>query len=928
VNGTDCLKAFRSTDWTSEDEVRTFVEQVEGLEPADVTRMLQHLTSPGVAAAPGYGLRVMAFRLLAERVLDKGLFAHYVRALRSASPELRAALASLLPGVNSILDHPALCALISSPDASLRATVAGTLREIGAKTAFDMLSGMVHDPRLQGRREIMSVLAVIGEHRAVPALQAALSVGTQEERIYAIELLASPQCMARDANAAARAIATALADPAEGVTTRALGALAQITGEEDYFAYAARLFDSPAVGLVTAAVNGLRLFPSGRSVAVLHRKLREGPQVVRFASIEVLETIGTPDVLKPLAEALGHSQLVVRLRAAEALARLSIAGKLDLARTVVWLLRSRDTELRRLAVELAHSVKDPEGELWPKLLGCLRDEDWWVRERVADALLELAGPALLRHVVPYLQDAATVMRQFAVELLMRIKAPESLGALVRSATDDEDWWVRERAIDAIAVLKDPRSLPYLIDIMLRNPDLQVACLQALRTLGELAAAEAGPHVAELLGSPEADVRLAAVRCLGSFRDPQQAAALEPLLKDSSAAVRSLARDVLQELGPRREASSEPATDTLSFLDKLLVAMAQKGCDDLILSPGRQPHITRLGVVAPLAKNVLEGAQLGAMLARYLSPKHVRELDERREADFSYEIKEHRLRFRVNVFHQLGGLAAVFRIVKGAIPRVEELGLPPVVEALAALKNGLVLVGGPTGSGKSTTLAALIEHINRSSARHIVTFEDPIEVVHRYQRSLVNQREIHSHTNDLGQALRGTLREDPDVILIGEMRDLPTIAFAVSAAETGHLVFATIHTSSAGLTVDRIINAFPPGQHDQVRSLVAGSLKAVVCQYLVPRSDGPGRCLAVEVMLNSDAIANLIRKGKTFQIPSVIATSRELGMQLMDLELMRLLDAGRISPEDAYMRAVSKKEFEGRLVAEAPAASPETTRQGG
>jgi twitching motility protein PilT len=911
VNGSQCLSVFRSAAWASEDQVRAFVDQVEGLEPAEVVRLLQSLTGPGADAARGYGLRVAAFELLAQPVADKGLFAHYVRAVKAAPPELRDALIRLLPGVNSVLEHAALCALIRSPDAALRASVAGLLSQIGGKTAFDTLSEMMEDPRLQGRREVMSTLVAIGEHRAVPALQAALRLGTPEERLYAITLLASPRGLGRDESAGKRAIATAIADPVESVASGALSALAQIADEAEYLRFAEPLFDSPSVALVSTAIAGLRFFPSGRSVRVLHRKLREGPQVIRVATIEVLEAIGTTDVLKPLSEALGHSQIVVRLRAAEALARLSKAGKLDLARTVVWLLRSRDAQLRRLAVELAQSVKDAEGELWPKLLGCLRDEDWWVRERVADALLDMAGPALLRHVVPYLQDASSVMRQFAIEVLMRIRAPESLGALVRAATSDDDWWVRERAIEAVASLKDARAVPYLIDILVKEPGLQVCCLEALQGVGGLASVEAGPHVEALLGSPEVDVRVAALHCLGAFKDPQHAAAVEALLKDASLTVRSLARDVLLELRPRAETPLPSPTGPLSFLDKLLVAMARKGCDDLLLAPGRQPYATRLGALAPLAKDVLEPERLKTMLVRYLSPQHVRQLDEGREVDFSYEIK-HGLRFRVNVFAQLGGLGAVFRIVRGVVPRVEELGLPPIVSTLAGLKNGLVLVGGPTGSGKSTTLAALIDHINRSSARHVVTFEDPIEIVHPCLRSLVNQREIYTQTNDLSQALRGTLRQDPDVILIGEMRDLATISFAVTAAETGHLVFGTIHTSSAAMTVDRIINTFPPGQHDQVRALVAGSLRAVVCQYLLPRRDKPGRCLAVEVMLNNDAVANMIRKGKTFQIPSVIATSRELGMQLMDTELMRLLNNGSISPEDAYLKAVSKKEFEERL----------------
>jgi twitching motility protein PilT len=224
----------------------------------------------------------------------------------------------------------------------------------------------------------------------------------------------------------------------------------------------------------------------------------------------------------------------------------------------------------------------------------------------------------------------------------------------------------------------------------------------------------------------------------------------------------------------------------------------------------------------------------------------------------------------------------------------------------------VLVGGPTGSGKSTTLAALIDSINRNTKRHVISMEDPIEVLHKSQQGLVNQREIGTHTRSSTSALRSTLRQDPDVILVGEMRDLPTISFAVTAAETGHLVFGTLHTVSADTTVDRIINAFPHAQASQVRSMLSDSLRAVVCQYLIPRRNGGGRCLAVEVLLNTDAVANMIRKGKTHQIPSIIATSRELGMRAMDGELKRLHDDGVISAEDAFMRAAHKKEFEDLL----------------
>jgi twitching motility protein PilT len=911
MNAADSLRVFRASPWASDAEIDAFALEAEGLESADILRLLQLLTVTGAPGLPGHELRVRAFERLAERFPDKRLFPHFVAALRGADAALRAALALLLPRMNSILDHPALCALMRSPDAELRATAASVLNEVGAKTAFDLLSEMVREPGLEGRREIVGVLVAIGEHRAVVALHAALGFGSAEDRIHTIDQLASARCMARDAPAAARAVASALDDPMEAVAVHAVATLAGIASEAEYFESTAPLFASSRPSLVAAAVSGLSRFASERSVDMLQEKLLEGPQLVRFAAIEALESIGTPDVLKPLAETLGHGQIAVRMKAAEALARLSAAGRLDLARTVVWLLRSKDADIRRLAVELAQSVRDPHGELWPKLLGCLRDEDWWVRERLADVLISLAGPALLPHVLPYLQDPAPVMRQFAVDMITRLHVPDALGALLTTAINDADWWVRERAVDAIAAQRDARSVPYLADIMLREAELRIACLQALEALGK-DALEAEEAVVGQLATRDEDVQLAALRCLKALGSTQHADTIRASLKDPSHTVRALARDVLQELQARLELPAAQALDTLSFLDKLLLAVSQRNCDDLILAPGRQPYVTRYGSVAVLAKDALRAEDVSNMLLPHLSPQQTRGVRAGREADFSYVIPEHGLRFRVNVFEQLGGLGAVFRIVKGTIPRIDELGVPAVVQGLADLKNGLVLVGGPTGSGKSTTLAAIINEINRTSARHIVTFEDPIEVVHRRDLSIVNQREIHTHTGELDQALRGTLRQDPDVILIGEMRDLPTISFAVTAAETGHLVFGTIHTSSAALTVDRLINAFPAGQHDQVRTMIAGSLNAVVCQYLLPRRDAPGRCLAVEVMLNNDAIANLIRKGKTFQIPSVMATSREAGMQLMDSELSRLCDEGKISAEDAYMKAVSKRDFEGRL----------------
>jgi twitching motility protein PilT len=276
-------------------------------------------------------------------------------------------------------------------------------------------------------------------------------------------------------------------------------------------------------------------------------------------------------------------------------------------------------------------------------------------------------------------------------------------------------------------------------------------------------------------------------------------------------------------------------------------------------------------------------------------------------DFAYEIPG-LARYRANFFHQRNGIGAVFREIPSTILTCEELGLPPVLKRLSTLPRGLVLVTGPTGSGKSTTLAAIINETNRSRKDHILTIEDPIEFVHKSDKAVVNHREVGTHTQSFSSALRGALREDPDVILVGEMRDLETISLAIEASATGHLVFGTLHTSSAPKTVDRIIEVFPVNQQLQIRSTLADSIRAVVSQTLFKRTDKRGRVAAVEIMIGTPAVRNLIREGKTFQIPGMIQTGKKFGMQTLDESIMRLLEKKIIGADDAYMKAEDKSKF--------------------
>jgi twitching motility protein PilT len=307
-----------------------------------------------------------------------------------------------------------------------------------------------------------------------------------------------------------------------------------------------------------------------------------------------------------------------------------------------------------------------------------------------------------------------------------------------------------------------------------------------------------------------------------------------------------------------------------------------------------------------------------MVYDILTDEQIHRFETTLELDFSYSLARIS-RFRVNVYKDKGTVAAAFRVIPSRIPTIEDLSLPKVLVELTRKPRGFILVTGPTGSGKSTTLAAMINQINTESSRHIITIEDPIEYLHTHRKSIINQRELGMDTKAFQNALRAALREDPDVILVGEMRDNETIASAISAAETGHLVFATLHTNNAAQTVDRIVDVFPPGQQEQVRFQLSNNLEAVLCQQLLPRAGAPGRVCAMEIMLATPAIRNLIREAKAHQITSAIQTSGNVGMQTMDVSLRDLYQRGTITFDEAIARAMQPDEL--RTMIQTPSAPP-------
>lgn len=428
------------------------------------------------------------------------------------------------------------------------------------------------------------------------------------------------------------------------------------------------------------------------------------------------------------------------------------------------------------------------------------------------------------------------------------------------------------------------------------------------------------------GLPEFDVEVEGLERAGSLPDfpltegiaftgtSVEDLAPAPAFVDDTASAYVNVEDVAAPLVGDRRAEERPASnaDFKTRMEALFYKMSAFGASDLHLSVEMPPMVRKDGKIQKLEcdETVLTTEAMTGLLMSIMPERNREEFTSRRDSDFAYEI--HGLaRFRCNIFMDRKGMGGVFRIIPAKMTTAEDLGLPASILGLCELNKGLVVVTGPTGSGKSTTLCAMVNHINLRREDHIITIEDPIEFVHENQKCLVNQREVHNHTSSFKDALRAALREDPDIILVGEMRDLETIAIAIETAETGHLVFGTLHTTTAPSTVDRIIDQFPADRQQQIRVMLSESLKGVVAQTLLPKIGG-GRVAALEVLIITPAISNLIREGKTFQIASAMQTGKSHGMMLLNDSLFDLVQKGIVEPRDAYLKAVDKTSFETML----------------
>ena len=651
---------------------------------------------------------------------------------------------------------------------------------------------------------------------------------------------------------------------------------------------------------------------SARTANLALQALEDDDEDIRFRAIALMSKFPDESHIGPLLRHCRNDSSRMRDAAIAALGPL-LAKSQTWSDEVLPLLSDTNPKVRQLASKII-ATQEPRS-IADAFLRTFRETYGPSKDRAVEALREL-GPQFIQAFLDRGQSSDPGEAALSGSIAVTIRSPEVVPHCIRFLSG-QDWWLRDRAAMALAEIRDESALPHLLK-MLQDPESN---LSAAAALGAWGTPQALPALLEAYKQATAftDLRLEILDAFAKIQDPKVGPLLQkivqvdpsPLVKDKAARLvrqRAGETDVVGPASARVFAPFDFASSAAPTLADLLRHARAVSASDLHLGTGTIPCLRIYGRLTPLPMPEPSEAQMREWILPILGEERGAELDARRQVDFCHKDAELG-RFRTNVFYERKGLNAVLRLVPYEIPNLTDVGLPESIWEITSYSQGLILVTGPAGCGKTTTLAALVDRINETERGHIITVEDPIEYVHANKESLVNQREIPSHSKSFAKALRQSLREDPDVILVGEMRDLETISLAITASETGHLVLATLHTTTSSSTVDRIINAFPPDQQGQIRMMVADSLKAVISQSLLPRRDGLGRVAAFEILRNTPAVGGLIRDAKTFQIPTAIQTGAASGMQLMDGALLHLVQEGVIEPRVGYDRAQRKDAFE-------------------
>jgi twitching motility protein PilT len=672
--------------------------------------------------------------------------------------------------------------------------------------------------------------------------------------------------------------------------------------------------------------------PAGPRLAALKRLLKaKGPEglralllscsasrdlAVRREALAALKTLSGDDVFAVMLDRLGgdDSRELRDLAAAYLKAFLAEATPEVRPRVLGKLLLAGDEDTRRQLVQSMFGQGTPDGLLEGVLQYCRTLTG--AQHRTVMRSLGAVGAPLVPAVLVQLRGADADLRVQAVHLAEVLADGRLLGPL-KELLRDPDWWVRIAVCEALGKLKVQALLPAL-QATFTDPDARWAAIEAVGALGGEAAASA---LLPLLRDPSPEVRSLALGTLQAVQDARVPAAVaEVARQDPSPEVRLKALEVQRALqGELRPGAPLLSSKELTKpLDKMLAYAREREASDLLITPGEPPVLRVHGALERVPAQKIDAQIVTRLLEEVLDPARRSLLDAHGSVDFCHAVAGVG-RFRANVYAMRRGLAAAFRCVPGQPSSLADLGLPPQLAALAGFHQGIVLVSGPAASGKSTTLTAMVNLVNETRAAHVITFEEPVEFVHTSKKALINQREIGRDSLSYASAIRGALREDPDVVVVGDLRDPETVRLALLAAETGHLVIATLQTTGAVATIDKVVDAFPPDEHAQIRGALAASLKVVVSQLLVPRATGRGRVAVFEVLRSTASVRALIREGKTVQLPSAMTIARGAGMQTLEGALEERVRAGLITAATALQFAPSPEQLQKLLQGPAPTA---------
>ncbi len=654
-----------------------------------------------------------------------------------------------------------------------------------------------------------------------------------------------------------------------------------------------------------------------RGLARWHRLARDPEKLIRQKALTVLAQRDPSRSIDLFVEQIPHVDYSTQQSLVEALTRAVAGHGAALADRVLPLMASGDAATRSAVLKILLGIPDRR-EVVRRYIVFSKSLAGWVRDRALESMRAF-GADLLEPTIELLSDPDEEIRGSAMLVAQSFEDPRVVPATL-GLLKDPDWWIRISAAETLGRLRDTRGVPALIEA-LADPETRWSAVEALGRIGDLRAV---PGLSELLADPAPEVRIEVIQALSHFEHPQMLDFVRNVARqDASRAVRARALELAREMAARRQTTlaDEAALRQAALLARsgageprlnaLLVAVRNSGASDFHLAVGQAATLRLAADLVRTQGEAFSAEQTEAMVREILTDAQWEKLQTERQLDFCHYIPTAG-RYRANVFVDQKGINAVFRVIPERPPTIAEIGLPPHLAEIAEYHQGLVIVCGPSGSGKSTTLAALVDLFNETHHDHVVTLEDPVEFVHPFKNCLINQREVGSHTHSYARALRAALREDPDVIVIGELRDNESISLALTAAETGHIVLGTLSSTSAAKAVDRVLSSFPADEQGQVRVALSESLKFVIAQRLLPSLEPRKQVACFEVLRNTFAIANMIREEKTYQITSAMQIGRAHGMQTFDEALRGLLAAARISGETAYRAAVKKEDFEAFL----------------